>query len=399
MALLLAAGCTGLEGPTPVVETAMAAPEVHVALVRGQPRTELGGGGALELLDASGQPLARVAPGQVVEASAQGGLVQVRGATGVRAPVIQAVSPDSTVWVGGREFRGRVTVTATTAGLLVVNIVDIEDYLAGVINAEMGRRGPGEEAALETQAIVSRTFALRVVGRWRTQGFDLVSTIADQAYGGAATETAGGRAAVAATRGIVLTYGGQPVEAFFSSTCGGRTASGAETFVNGALPYLQSIADRSPEGKAWCEISPRYRWREEWSHAELRSTLENTLGVVGVSGARVGEIRDVAVAGRSASGRVAELRIVTGGATVPVAGQVIRQVLRPTGGTVLRSTAFDVEAAREGARLVRLVVEGRGNGHGVGLCQWGAVGRARAGYSAEQILDAYFPGTRLERRW
>ena len=96
--------------------------------------------------------------------------------------------------------------------------------------AEMGRRSPTEQEALRAQAIVSRTFALRNLGRWRAQGFDLYATVADQVYGGAATETPEGRAAVEATRGRILTYGGAPIDAFFYSTCGGRTADGTEVF-------------------------------------------------------------------------------------------------------------------------------------------------------------------------
>jgi stage II sporulation protein D len=305
-----------------------------------------------------------------------------------------------TVRVADREYRGRVTVVATTTGLLVVNRVDIEEYLVGVVNAEMGQRAPGESAALEAQAIVSRTFAYRVAGRWRTQGFDVVSTIADQAYTGASSETASGRAAVEATRGLILTYAGQPIEAFFSSTCGGRTATGAETFVNGALPYLQSMDDISPTGESWCAISPRFKWREEWTGDQLRATLRSTLPpVANVPAARVAGLRDIVVTDHSESGRVAAIRIDFGGTSVPVTGQAIRRVLVPEGLGLLRSNRFEVHATRSGERLARLVLDGYGNGHGVGMCQWGAVGRARAGYTADQIVAAYYPGTTLERRW
>jgi stage II sporulation protein D len=96
---------------------------------------------------------------------------------------------------------------------------------------------------------------------------------------------------------------------------------------------------------------------------------------------------------------VSEIRIQLASGGVAITGQNIRRVLRPEGLPLLRSNAFELRSDRSGNRLARLIVEGRGNGHGVGMCQWGAVGRARAGHSAEQIVAAYFPGTMLERRW
>lgn len=400
------AACYGIEaGPAaapPVVLGDPAGPETVVALSRGGSTVEVGGGSALRVLDGNGGPIAELPAGTAAQAAAAGIRVGLRlgGMTLGPSPTIHLVSRDSTVRVAEREYRGRIEITATTTGLLVVNRLGIEDYLAGVVNTEMGRRAPGEEAALEAQAIVSRTFAFRALGRWRTQGFDLVSSIADQAYAGVGTETSAGRAAVGKTRGVVITYAGQPVEAFFHSTCGGRTAEGGETFINGNLSYLRSVSDASPSGQSWCAISPRYQWREEWTGDQLRTTLQSTLpAIANVAASRVREVEDVVVTGRSASGRVSEIRIQLASGGVAITGQNIRRVLRPEGLPLLRSNAFELRSDRSGNRLARLVVEGRGNGHGVGMCQWGAVGRARAGYSAEQIVSAYFPGTTLERRW
>jgi stage II sporulation protein D len=356
----------------------------------------------LTVLDEAGATVAAIPAGSLARAIPVPNQVvlQVGGARIAGATSVMLEQQDGgTVRVAGKEYRGRLLLTATSTGLLAVNALDLEDYVAGVINAEMGRRGQGEEAALEAQAIVSRTFAYRVLGRWRTAGFDLVSTIADQAYAGQTSETDAGRAAVEATRGVILTWNGQPIEAFFHSTCGGRTTPGGEAFVNGALPYLQSVSDASPGGESWCAISPRYRWREEWTGEALRATLRATLPPLGVPAERVGQVRDVVVTERGTSGRATAIRIVLSQSTVPVTGQAIRSALRPEGATLLRSTGFQVEATKSGGRLTRLVVEGKGNGHGVGMCQWGAVGRARAGYSAEQILAAYYPGTVLARAY
>jgi stage II sporulation protein D len=102
---------------------------------------------------------------------------------------------------------------------------------------------------------------------------------------------------------------------------------------------------------------------------------------------------------RSSSGRVEQLAFALGGPEVTVDGPAIRQVMRLRSGEILKSTAFDLVATVAANRVTHLSIDGMGSGHGVGFCQWGAVGRARAGQSYQQILAAYFPGTRMERRY
>jgi stage II sporulation protein D len=102
---------------------------------------------------------------------------------------------------------------------------------------------------------------------------------------------------------------------------------------------------------------------------------------------------------RTSSGRVDQIAIGLGGPEVRVNGVAIRQVLRPASGELLRSNAFTLVASASNGMVTHLTVDGMGSGHGVGLCQWGAVGRARAGQSFERILAAYFPGARVERRY
>jgi stage II sporulation protein D len=270
----------------------------------------------------------------------------------------------------------------------------MESYLLGVVSAEMGRRSSSEHAALRAQAVVSRTYAFRNLRRWRSQGFDLYATVSDQAYGGIGAETPEGRAAVSETRGRVLTYNGAPIEAFYYSTCGGRTADGYEVFRGASRPYLRSGADATPQGTAYCSISPRYHWREEC--AVLARYLPNPGG----KSLNLDRLADVRVTHRTGSGRVDQLMVSTGESELRVDGQSnIRQVLRTPGGDLLRSTAFTLVVSGAGNSVSHLVAEGSGAGHGVGLCQWGAVGRARAGQGHEQILAAYYPGTRLERRY
>ena len=248
----------------------------------------------------------------------------------------------------------------------------MESYLLGVVSAEMGRRSSIEQEALRAQAIVSRTFALRNLRRWQAQGFDAYATVADQVYGGAASETAEGRAAVDGTRGQVLTYGGAPIDAFFYSTCGGRTADGTEVFRAANRPYLRSMPDVAEDGVAYCSISPRFRWHEEWTGEALRATLQRTLaalppGAAGAAAGDVSEVRDVRVSYRTPSGRVGRLALSLPRGDVLVEGPSVRQVLRPATGELLRSSVFDLTVSRAGGRVTRLVADGAGAGHGVGL--------------------------------
>ena len=316
------------------------------------------------------------------------------------AMALISVDPSIPLRVNGKPYRGAADVLRGSAGVTVVNRLGLEAYLQGVVSAEMGRRSWNEQAALEAQAVVSRTFAVQKLGRWKARGFDLTASVADQVYGGFATETPEGRAAVSQTRGQILTYNGVPIWAFFYSTCGGRTADGVEVFRSAVQPYLRSIADRAENGSAYCSISPRYRWREEWTDQSLRATLERNLpAVAGVSSRTVRQVRDIRIAQRTASGRVGQLAIALEGPEIQVGGTAIRQVLRPVSGELLRSTAFSLGVTGAGERVTHLSADGRGAGHGVGFCQWGAVGRARAGQGYQQILAAYYPDTRVARRY
>jgi stage II sporulation protein D len=410
MALLLLASVSCVSSPRPSAPTAGfplqvgGDPEVRIGLATGAQSVSIGGGAALTVTGPDGSHMWMIPAGEAWQAaiSGNGFTLASRGWTSgpLEAVTLTPVQSNSLVRVNGRLYRGSAVLLRGATGLTAINRVGLESYLLGVISAEMGRRLPGEQAALRAQAIVSRTYALRNLGRWKAQGFDLSATVNDQVYSGQAAETPEGRLAVAETRGRVLTYNGAPIEAFFYSTCGGRTADGYEVFRGAARSYLRSVPDEAGNGSVYCSISPRYRWHEEWTGDALRSTLERNLPPVG--GVRRGDVRQVSnvrVTRRSSSGRVEQLAIGIGGPEIKVEGPVIRQVMRPSSGEPLKSTAFNLVATVADNRVTRLVVDGMGAGHGVGFCQWGAVGRARAGQSSEQILAAYFPGTRLDRRY
>ncbi|MEZ4456777.1 MAG: SpoIID/LytB domain-containing protein [Gemmatimonadales bacterium] len=276
---LLAAACPRYEvGVLPGAETAE--PQVRVGLGGPAPNLSIGGGEPLLISGPDGGGITLLPEGTTATVAGDGASVEARiGGSGTQAATaltVRPASPTGFVRVNGRDYRGELLVTSTPTGVLAVNLVSLEGYVAGVVNAEMGRRPPGDSQAVFAQAVISRTVAMRALGRYRVRGYDLVSTVSDQAYGGVASETDAGWNAVRVTRGEVLTYGGAVIEAFFHSTCGGRTEAVDAVFSGAAQPYLQSINDRAPSGEAYCSISPRFRWQEEWSGEELSRTLAAT---------------------------------------------------------------------------------------------------------------------------
>lgn len=403
------AGCTS--GSVPARPAAPPSPnareaEIRIGLSVGLGAASVGGGGSVAINEPDGTRIATIPRGEQWQVTVAGPGLAITSPSGWVSPQLEAISlaatdPRAPLWVNGRAYRGVGEIIRDRTGLTLVNRLGLESYLLGVVSAEMGHRSSAERAALLAQAIVSRTYALRNLRRWRAAGFDLYGTVVDQAYGGVAAETAEGRVAVAETRGRVLTYDGAPIEAFYFSTCGGRTAEGYEVFRGAVRPYLRSVSDVNENGLAYCSISPRYRWREEWSGEALRATLQRNLPPVpGTMSPSIVTVTDLRVTQRSASGRVEQILIGLGATEVRVDGHAkIRQVLRPPNGQLLRSTAFSVMATGAGRNVTSVVIDGNGAGHGVGLCQWGAVGRARAGQTYQQILAAYYPGTRLERRY
>jgi len=378
-------------------------PEVRVGLKIRATSVAIGGVASLVVSEPDGTTIAQVPAGQVWRVVPSGRGLAVGPAGGplsgpYDALALAASAAGDAVRIDGRPYRGVTDILRDTVGVTVVNRLPIEQYLLGVVSSEMGRRVAAEQEAVRAQAVASRTYVMRNLGRWRTQGFDVYATIADQVYNGIDGETPEGTEAVETTRGLVLTYNGAPIDAFFYSTCGGRTAEGSEVFRDAVRPYLRSISDVAGDGLPYCRISPRYHWREEWTGSAMLSTLRRTLpAVVGVAGERVRDLRDLRVVARTGSGRVDQLAIGLGRSEVQVVGRQIRQVLRVPSGEILRSNAFTLAVSGAGRTVRNVVAEGSGAGHGVGLCQWGAVGRARAGQRYDQILAAYYAGTSLER--
>ncbi len=365
----------------------------------------MGGDGELFITDdANGEPIGSIPAGTawtVVSDTLGIRLVKPDGSRGERRGGISAVNVTENrfAMANGRRYRGRLNVRRDSEGLTVTNRVPVESYLAGVIGGELGPRRADERQAMLAQAVVSRTFALKNRGRWEPQGFDAWADVRDQVYTGIAGETADVWGALRATRGEVLRYNGDLIYAYFHSTCGFSTAGADEAFKTAqSQPYLRPVSDASGGGHYYCELSPRFRWREEWDGVKLRAILSRTLpAMMNAGGGGLQRITDIAVTRTTASGRVGELRIVFEHGDVRVPGSDVRAVLRPAPDQLLGSTSFQLSVTKDGGQVSRLVAAGAGWGHGVGFCQWGAVGRARAGQDYRKIVTTYFPGTNVER--
>jgi stage II sporulation protein D (peptidoglycan lytic transglycosylase) len=306
--------------------------------------------------------------------------------------------PSALMIVDGRRYYGQLRLVGTDTGLVVIETVGVEEYLRGVVPLELGDSDPRDSAAIEAQAVTARSYAYTHLAEPEADAFDLTAGTNDQVYGGVDAETAVGNAAVAATGGIVITYGGRVVNAPYHSTCGGETAAPSEVWHSPDEPYLRPVSDRIPgTDRYYCDISPRFRWQRTLTESELNGAVARYLShYASVPGGDPGLVRDVMVVNRTPSGRVGQLRVETTLGSFILRGNDMRYVLRPVGGEILNSTYFSVavERTRAGA-LARLVLDGRGYGHGVGMCQWGAIGRARAGQDFRTILRTYYPGTAL----
>ena len=331
---------------------------------------------------------------------------------GRRLRVIHADAPSS-AWIDGplsfetgadvawqqKTYRGILVFVPTDTALLVVNRVDVEEYLRGVIPLEIGARLTSDHAAVEAQAVAARSYTYTRMLSGGQRAFDLRSTDSDQVYGGVAAETFWGDLAVAATAGWVLSYRGQVVTGPYHSACGGNTALPSETWRGGQNGFLRAVSDISPRtGRPWCEISPRAQWERRIPAADLANALERygrTYATVppGASGS----IRDVRIESRSSTSRAGAVVFATGAGDLTFRNDNIRYVLRPAG-EVLPSTDISLSTERNSAGVLQsVVVKGRGYGHGVGLCQWGAIARARAGEDFRAILKAYYPGAEITR--
>jgi stage II sporulation protein D len=350
-----------------------------------------------------------MAKGEEWTVRALGGTLLLRDAAGrARGSVKDTLfvfpedSESGSLLLDGRAYRGQLLVWGVGDRVTAVNVVDLESYVRAVLPQEMGPQPFARTDALRAQAVAARSYTLSTLGRWADRGFDLLATIEDQVYGGLPAERPVCSQAVEDTRGVVAVYQDHPIRAYYSSTCGGHTGAPEEVWTRPGAPYLCGVRDMTSRvDHSFCASSPWFKWTEEWKGKEFETMLASSIPRVrgDWSAARYGRLVGVSIRERSASARVSCLSLEFQRGRVDLRGDEIRWVLRrPRTKDGLRSALLiRVDVARKGGRISKVRISGQGYGHGVGLCQFGAMGMSEAGYSYDQIVHFYYRGADLRR--
>jgi stage II sporulation protein D len=374
---------------------------IRVLLSSAQTVAHVSSPAGMQIAGRDGATLARATGGEVWRVEKSGRRVRALRPDGSATPWIEGGIVAKPLGAGllslaGKPYRGDFAFRGGDTGVVVVNVLKIDDYLLGVVPLEIGSRAEADSAAVQAQAVTARSYAYIHLSSDPFKMYDVTSGVLDQVYGGVEVETPVASQAVESTRALVLLYGGRVVNAPYHSTCGGSTASASEVWRSNDEPYLQAVSDRIPgTDRFYCDISPSFRWTRTLDASTVNMAMARYLkAYTSVPPQGPGIIRDVTVGSHSPSGRVGTVTVSTDRGNFLVRGNDIRFVLRPLGGEILNSTEFTLESQTTlDGTLARLVVHGNGNGHGVGMCQWGAIGRARAGQDYRTILRTYFPGT------
>ena len=276
----------------------------------------------------------------------------------------------------GRRYRGALELRHKGGGLTAVNIVPVDGYLRSVVPEEMPVDWPAE--ALKAQSVAARSFALASRGRHASEGYDLCTTTHCQLYTGTAAEKSASNAAIKATRGEVLTYGGKPIEALFHTDSGGMTENSEDVW-GSHVPYLRAAKDTPAKTMPWTKTISR-------------ADLERKLAAKDHD---IGKVRSVALSplaigraakDRTASGRVKTMTVKGTKGTATLSGTTWRSLLG------LKSTLFDAKLTKDAVTFT-----GYGSGHGLGISQWGAERMAAKGASYAEILHHYYTGTTLQQ--
>ena len=317
-----------------------------------------------------------------------------------KAVVISSVNKYNSIEVNKNEYRGMIRIVLLASdGFMVINELDIEDYLKGVLPLEIGIHGRENLEALKAQAVTARTYTIkRLLDRPREMLFDVYSDVSDQVYRGRSGEYLMACRAIRDTKGIVAVYGDSLANCYYSSTCGGKTANIEEVWLKTYQPYLRSVEDKD-EKDYFCRKSKYFNWTLEWSYNELNSIIKKFLPLVDASAGKCGNLKNIKIVERTSSGRVARLRIKTEKGTYIVKGDKVRWVLRRNENNypILYSSFFKISSKPLIGKTRKYVATGHGWGHGVGMCQMGALGMSEKGYTCEAILKHYYKGIKLVR--
>ena len=267
--------------------------------------------------------------------------------------------------VMGTHYTGDIDVWRGDNGLYLINELPLEEYVKDVVAVEV--RPDWETEALKAQAVISRTYAVYQKKMNGDSIYHIASSVIHQVYKGNNPDERVAHA-VAETSSEILTFNNRPIEAFYHSTCGGRTENPEDVFGKN-YPYLKSIESN-------CEISPYWFWEKRIQLTEIEKALN-------LSG-----IKEISIKSYTSTNRVKQLDIIDSSGTTTINATDLRKAL---GWSRLPSTNFHI--SHDGDSII---FEGRGYGHGVGLCQWSTLQMAREGKNYKEILSLFYPGTTIQ---
>ena len=370
---VIAAVVVGLAAVAGLVAPARGLEAMRIALADGVRHVEVGLADTVTVVDpATGRALFNLPGPRILRVVPSGVGLDVVGARRVDLPRLRLEVRRGPMRVGTRDYIGTLEIWRQADGLLLVNELPMEEYIAGTVRGEASERWPAD--ALRALAVVARTYAVFQQGRAAGRAFHVVASNQDQNFVGWAIEGSPAREAARMTAGQVLTWQGRVFPTFYHSDSGGFTEAAQSVFSGDGVPPLEGVRDE------FSMESPNYTW-----------TVTLPLTVIGErlrrGGLEVGQVTRLTVLERSPSFRVARLSVEHSRGTATLRGADFRRMI---GYDALKSTLF-VPVAQDG--VVRF--EGRGWGHGVGLSQFGAKGMADRGYTYPQILEHYYPGTAL----
>jgi SpoIID/LytB domain protein len=294
----------------------------------------------------------------------------------------------------------------------LVNNVPLETYLRGVVPHEIGQNAP--ENAAKAQTIIARTYALRNLRRFEADNYELCATTHCQVYFGLKETNLQADRAISDTKGLVLTYNDELVDALYSSTTGGVTAKFSDVWNGAERPYLRILIDSSQQVWDLAQNSLEneaefrkfiglkdgfnetgrsvFRWRVQAKLDDLNQDLRTYLKKRQHPLADFTTIQNIQITKRSPSGRVLILQVTTNKGIIELAKNEARSAFSPP-----RSTLFYVDPIYDkNQKLLGFTFVGGGLGHGVGMSQFGSYKLAQLGWSPEKILSFYYPGTRIQ---
>ena len=339
---------------------------IRIAIVKSASEVTVAGDGLL-VTNENGDPLAISFPA-TVKPDRDGVLVE-----GKRYRRL-LFSASSAVYVNNKPYRGLAELSVVDKGILVVNQLPLEEYLVGLINCEISSAWPID--AVKAQAIIARTYAVNRKMARITAAYHMESSVIDQVYDGSLIEDSRARRAVSETAGEVLTFGGAVIQAFYHSSCGGRTEA-SENVWGAPVSYLKGVECQ------YCLTSPvATLWETKVTLKELEDRLRT-------AGHKVTGLSDIKPGPTNSRGRLKQVVLIAAKGNVTITGEQFRKAV---GYGVIKSTRFTMKSSKN-----EIGFSGSGNGHGVGLCQWGAKQRALDGFAFGEILSYYYPGTELKK--